>query len=289
MQAAAVRRVRVACATAVLAGAAVSAAPAQARPAPGSLAAPIVVVTTLTDDRIVEASALVSGSATDGRACVANDKGNAPLVYCVDLETGQTYGTVRMDGVEVVDSEAMAAAGDGKVWLGDIGDNDEVRETVNLMRAPYPDAGASSVRPRVVPLRYPDGPHDAETLLVNRSTGVRWIVTKEDTAGVYRVPADAGPEATSTLVEVAGVNAPANVTDGVVLRGGRGLVLRTHDIATVYDLPGWQRIGAFALPPQPQGEAITHEHGRALLITSEGLHPDVLRARIPRALWRQLD
>lgn len=264
---------------------------ARAVPDPGAPAAgPAAdVVTTLRDPGIVEASALVSRPKAPRRAYVVNDKGNAPVVYRVDLDTGETTGTVRLTGVEVVDPEAMAAGVRGTLWVGDIGDNgDTQRSTITLYEVPYPGLGDESARLEGVDLRYPDGAHDAEALLLDRTSGTRWIVTKQD-GRVYRVPAAAGTSGTTELVRVTGVSRPTTITDGVVLAGGRGVVLRGYGSATVYDLPGWDRVGAFDLPAQPQGEAITQRGtGRTLLVTHEGVYPEVARTLVPRTIWRRL-
>lgn len=261
----------------------------QAAPDPSPAVRAAEVVATLQDPRIVEASALVSQSGRPLRAYVVNDKGNAPLVYGVDLADGTTRGTVLLDGVAVVDLEALAEGAGGTLWVGDVGDNDSVRATIVLYRVPYPGVGDTTLSPSGVALRYPDGPHDAEALLVDRSNGARWVVTKAASGQVYRVPDDAGTDVTATLVPVGGVDVLPRVTDGVVLAGGRGVVLRGYRSAAVYDLPGWERVGTFPLPAQPQGEAIAQRGtGRHLLLTTEGQHPAVLGTSVPGAVWRRL-
>ena len=76
-------------------------------------------------------------------------------------------------GAEAVDWEDLALGpgpgGRPLLYLGDIGDNREARETVDVYRVPEPRAtsGATATAPATrLRLRYPDGAHDAETLLV---------------------------------------------------------------------------------------------------------------------------
>ncbi len=85
---------------------------------------------------------------------------------------------------------------------------------------------------------YPDGPHDAEALLVHPRSGRFLVVTKDVAgAGVYRAPRDPVTEdqGINELERVA--DAPAFVTDGAYLPDGR-LVLRTYSAVHVYDRVG---------------------------------------------------
>ena len=83
--------------------------------------------------------------------------------------------------VDPYDPEDLAVAADGTVWLADTGDNDAIRPTVALI-ALRPDGSTSVYR-----LTYPDGPHDAEALLL-APDGTPYVVTKEilGASGVYR-------------------------------------------------------------------------------------------------------
>ena len=83
--------------------------------------------------------------------------------------------------VDPYDPEDLAVGADGTVWLADTGDNNANRPTVALL-ALRPDGTTSVYR-----LTYPDGPHDAEALLL-APDGTPYIVTKEvlGASGVYR-------------------------------------------------------------------------------------------------------
>ena len=67
--------------------------------------------------------------------------------------------------------------------IGDIGDNNAVRENgllVHRVLEPQPtdQAEVTTEPPTSFRLRYPDGPGDAETLLVHPRTGRLYVVTK---------------------------------------------------------------------------------------------------------------
>ena len=75
-------------------------------------------------------------------------------------------------GIDPYDVEDLARARDGTFWLADIGDNGLNRSTIAVERL-RPDGSATLFR-----LTYPDGPHDAEALLLTPS-GQLFIATKE--------------------------------------------------------------------------------------------------------------
>jgi hypothetical protein len=166
------------------------------------------------------------------------------------------------------------------LFLGDIGDNREDRPDISVFRFREP----SDLRDQTVPAEwyrftYPDGPHDAEALLVHPRTGRLVVVTKDlSGAGVYRAPRDlvTTDAGTNRLVRVA--DAPSFVTDGAYLPDGR-LALRTYTSVYVYDRPG-SEIGSADLPVQPQGESLAVD-GARLLVGSEGERSAVYRVAVP--------
>jgi hypothetical protein len=179
----------------------------------------------------------------------------------------------------------MAAGRDDRgrpaLFVGDIGDNNEVWPEVAVYRVTEParlrDATVAAVRYR---LRYADGPHDAEALLVDPRGNRLYVATKGLTGGgLYRVPARLARDRVNLLQRVARV--PPVVTDGAFAPGGRGFVLRDYQGAFVYTAPG-RRVAAFDLPLQLQGESITvSADGRSVLAGSEGSDSEVWRVPLP--------
>jgi hypothetical protein len=131
-------------------------------------------------------------------------------------------------------------------------------------------------------LRYEDGPHDAEALLVHPIDSRLFVVTKERTgvAGVYRADAGVlrrvGEVRLDLLVRRPGAYARA-VTAGEIRGDGRKVVLRTPFEAFEWTIDN-EVHAAFAgeplripLPFAEQGEAIAYtSDGASLLATSEG-------------------
>ncbi|SDS74695.1 hypothetical protein [Actinoplanes derwentensis] len=189
------------------------------------------------------------------------------------------------------DTEDLARGADGTIWVGDIGDNSRVRETIGVWRL---KPGGKS--PTLFRMSYPDGAHDAEALLVG-SDGVPIMVTKDPlTAGVY-VPAGPLTADGTTPLRRAGdftipITATSNpygfkgrlvVTGGAVSADGRRIALRTYADAFEFDVPEGQTDAeglvktisggtarTVALPDEPQGESIAYSaDGSALLTISE--------------------
>jgi hypothetical protein len=257
--------------------------PASARE-PGDEA---VVATRLTDPRIIESSGLALSRRHPGVIWTHNDSGDQARLFAVGSD-GRTRAVLTLAGVEARDWEALAAGRDDRgrpaLFAGDIGDNNGVWPEVAVYRVPEPatlrDATVPSVRYR---LRYADGPHNAEALLIDPRGNRLYVATKaESGAGLYRAPARLDPAGINVLQRVARV--PPVVTDGAFLPSGRGFVLRDYQQAHVYTAPG-RRVGSFDLPLQFQGESLTvTADGRALLVGSEGPDSEVWRVPLPAAL-----
>ncbi|HYJ76155.1 MAG TPA: hypothetical protein VEV65_11180, partial [Kineosporiaceae bacterium] len=281
-----------------LAACALAGAPADAADAavPGGRPA-ADVDRTISDARITESSGLALSPTRPGVLWTHDDSGNPPLLFALGT-SGRVTGTVRIAGVPDVDWEAMAAFRDagGRSWLAvaDIGDNEARRSSVEVDVVPEPSrAGGVVEEPRLrLRLRYPGGPRDAETLLVDTARRRMFVVSKGLLTGtVYAVPASAWngriPAAPAireaTLVPV-GTVPLVLVTDGAVAADGT-VLLRTYGDLAAFDpfpLDGGTRLltprATASLPAQRQGEGLALEPGgRSVLLSSEGSDQPVLR------------
>lgn len=230
-----------------------------------------------TDPEITESSGLV---ARGGLVVTVNDSGDSNRVFTVDPATGDTVGVTRWQG-EATDIEALAPAGgpgSGEVWVGDIGDNAGARDHVEVARVPF-GRGDREVDAPTYRLVYPDGPHDAETLLADPATGRLYVVAKEFIGRLYAAPERLdpdGPNELSAVDEVLGI-----ATDGTFTPDGKHLVLRNYGQTAVYTWPGLQRVAQVDLPRQPQGEGLAISESGEVLVSSEGAGAEVLRVDLP--------
>jgi hypothetical protein len=246
----------------------------------------------VTDPELAELSGMVVDSSGGGDAVVAlADGGRRIELQRLGHALGPgaadcaITGTRRID-IDPYDAEDLARGPDGALWVADTGDNDERRETVAVIVVPARGA------PALHRLRYPDGPHDAEALLVD-PTGRPVIVTKEiGSAGVYRTagpPSGTGP---TPLQLVGRLSLPASDTEGgpvgavgsLVVTGaaasadGKVVALRSYTDAWLYPAPDGDPAMALTedpapvrvpLPDEPQGEAIAFTPDGSLVSGSE--------------------
>lgn len=236
------------------------------------------VVVSLQDDDIDESSGLV---VRGDRLFTVNDSGGDAVVYEVDLDTGATVGRTTFAEEEPTDIEALAPGRGGTLWVGDIGDNRRARASIRLYRF-QPPPGGGTVRADTFDLVYPDGPHDAETLLVHPRTGRVLVVTKQLLGGgaVYRAPRRLVPGDVHRLERIGRV--PGLLTDGAFLPGGRRLVLRSYGAAAVYTYPDLEQVASAVLPRQEQGEGLAVGDDGRLYLSTEGAGSDVLRVDVPK-------
>ncbi|WP_213571744.1 hypothetical protein [Rhodococcus sp. USK13] len=241
-----------------------------------------------------ELSGLVS---VKGRSYAVGDSGSDRAVADLDGSCGVTgWLSVPVDPYDVED---LATGPDGRLWLADIGDNGRRRETVALIGMDRATGAGQLHR-----LTYPDGAHDAETVLVQRD-GTPLIVTKEvfgpgivyRPAGGVSVDALASPGPTplervgsldvaepngaGNATTGAGTTAPAvystMFTGGAVSADGTVAAVRSYTDVFLFAAPDGDVAAALAagptvrvhLPAQPQGEAVAFTEDGDLLIASE--------------------
>ena len=237
-------------------------------------------------DVLPEASGLAAGRVTPGRLWAHNDSGK-PEIFALDA-TGKLTGRVSLAGTMLEDWEAIAAAPCGSrtcLYVADIGDNDATRRGITIYRVPEPlEAVGSAQADGVFRAAYPDGAHDAETLLV-APDGTLYIVTKGDTGPValYRFPRELRDDTTMRLERVGGplskgqLAVDARITDGTISPDGRWVVLRTHALLLFYRASEFLR-GEFRedhrvdLKPlgEPQGEAVAFGPSNTVYLAGEG-------------------
>lgn len=239
------------------------------------------VILRITDPRITESSGLARSMRHPGVLWTMEDSGNAPRLYAIGPD-GRTRATLTL-AVDSRDWEAMSTGPGDTLWVGDIGDNSASRDVGILVhRLPEPARLVNAtVHPTSYRLVYPDGPHDAEAMVVDPAGRV-WIATKELLGGgLYRTPAPPRAGERTVLERVGEV--PSIVTDGTLLPDGR-MVLRTYGRAYVYVGPGGALLQSFALPRQEQGESVAPaQSGDALVVGSEGADSPVWLVQVPPA------
>ena len=235
-------------------------------------------VSEISDSRIEESSGLVVSSEHEDLAYTVNDAGNDPIVYAVRISTGEVVGTTLVGGGDVADSESIAIDGNGRMWLADLGDNDEERDDTALYAFPEPGPGDHSVDAKRFPISYDGGAVDIEAFLVHPKTGKKFLASKEkkQPGTLYALPAKlkpSGNRATDT-----GRPMPEDTSDGTFTIDGSQALIRTRESVFVYDPKGWKQVGEISVPEVEQGETIAMEPGgTSFLIGSEGENSPLIR------------
>lgn len=232
-----------------------------------------------------EGSGVAVSRRSPGRLWAHNDSGEAVLV-ALDAR-GAVTGRVRVAGVTVEDWEAVAVGpcpAGSCIYIADIGDNEAERKRITIYRIPEPASESSVAVTDTFHATYPDGAHDAETLLVAPDGGL-FIVTKGETdpVGLYRFPRELRSGATHPLQRVGKPRASGKVseteriTDGSVSPDGAWVVLRTrngfafHRAADLF-AGNWTDAGRVDLKAvgEAQGEGIAIAADGTTYLTGEG-------------------
>lgn len=266
--------------------------PALAAQQPPAPSVSLIDTAVLAAPRLAESSG-AAPSRRRGVYWTHNDSGDDPVLYATDT-LGRDLGFVRVTGARAVDWEDLAAAPCGEragtcLYVADTGDNRRHRQRVVIYRLEEPEppggrgdtARTAAVIDSIV-LRYPDRPHDAEALAV-MPNGWLLLVTKELLGPplVYRARrADARePQTLDSLGPLPVATNPILgrlVTGAAVSPDGRLLVVRTYVSLHVFAIEADARLVALGQPrgiPIPvvesQGEAVTFDGDRTLVLTSE--------------------
>ena len=156
--------------------------------------------------------------------------------------------------------------------MGDIGDNNRERSSVDVYRFAEPQVPATgSTAPATrLTLRYPDGAHDAETLLVDPRSGDIVIVTKDFSgrSGVYV------SHNSSTTLRLAGhlnLGLGGLATGGDVSADGRVIAIRTYGNVYAWRRPsGTSLAAALRRKPCVSPTPLREGQGESLALTRAG-------------------
>jgi hypothetical protein len=257
-----------------------------------------------------ESSSILRSRRHPGIYWTHNDSGGTPELFALD-RSGRVVGRMTVPGVGNRDWEELAYGpcgnpGEGMdqplpgrhacLWIGEFGDNNQVRDTVYLFRVPEPAlTERETSTPEVFPFRYSNGPRDSEALFFD-AFDRPWIVTKgrpieASSAGgtdrgngritAYRLPVSMRPGEVSVAepVQTFGSMPPSQelrVTAGASSPSASRFVLRTYVGLQFYNLeadtlrallPG---DGVDLRPLQePQGEGVDLDDAGGVVLSSE--------------------
>lgn len=189
-------------------------------------------VAILEDKRLNESSGLAMGVRDPSVFWTMNDSGGEPCVFAID-RSGKTRAKVRVRDAANFDWEDITSGKDEQgspaLFIGDIGDNLFIRASIQVYQIPEPEINApgqpvkeiETAAPKLWRANYPDGKHNAESLLVHPLTRRLYILTKSDDGrcALYAFPQTLQPKVSMVLEKVADLSFPS------VIRVGK----RPHD------------------------------------------------------------
>ena len=262
-------------------------------------------VADISDKRCDEISGLASSRRYPGYLWAHNDSGDSARLFLIEAKTGRVAAIVNIVNATALDWEDIAIAGSGdtaQIYIGDIGDNLELRPFVTIYRLKEPiiDIAAKQTveikaSAQTLFLRYPDAPHNAETLLAN-ARGELLIATKVGgKTQFFGTPQAFKNGGTQTLQWLGarqfGSTAPGHrsaramlTTGGDLSPDGKRAVIVTYSEALVWDLgEDWSALWTQTpqtqkLPAMKQCESVAWTlDGQSLWLSSEG---------VPAPLWQ---
>jgi hypothetical protein len=217
---------------------------------------------------LAEISGLVVSRKNPDVLWLHND-GDEEQIFAVTT-TGRLVTRVRVD-VHLIDLEDIAIGpGPEKdvdyLYVGDIGDNQSGRPDVRVVRFAEPalqtvqDKKIDATGVEEFRLRYPDGPHDAEALLVDPTTGEVCIVVKEKhRSRLYRLAAEDLRTDSPAMLELDGYLNVADVSAGDISPEGDLIILRDEDRGWI-----WNRLSGSSVASSLQ------RAGRPVLVRAAG-------------------
>lgn len=233
-----------------------------------------------------ESSGVAASRAWPETLWTHNDSGGDAAVFAV-RSSGELVGRVAVPGARNRDWEDLALGpcpGGSCLYLADTGNNSGKRKDLVIYRVaePRPDADATA-RAERLPVRYPEGRHDAEALFV-LPTGEIFLVTKgrHSAVSLYRYPGEPRVGEEVVLERVAELSAgeqehPHLVTGASASPSGEWVAIRSYQWLNIYrtrELVAGNTRPATVMDLSPvgeaQGEAVELLDDGRVVLTSEG-------------------
>jgi len=224
-----------------------------------------------------EASGLAASRNYPGLLWTHNDSGNPPYLFLID-SSGTIIETFELDGVSNRDWEDIASGpgptpGVNYVYVGEIGDNNATHSSSYIYRVVEPSGPINTsgelqhiAQFDKINFVYPDGPHNAETLMLDPITLDLYVVSKLGVANVYLAKYPQPLDSLFTMDELATLPL-YRLTGGDIssaASGGSEILMCSNDFVYYWKrTPGESVVDALLKPPvmlpygaETQGEAI---------------------------------
>ncbi len=267
------------------------------------------IVGRIESSEITESSGIVASRCNAGVLWTHNDSGDDAFIYAINIK-GEKLGTWKVSGAKNKDWEDIATIKNNKgecfLYLGDIGNNERLKSemTIYLVKEPkVSDADKTSSRKNpqtteaseAIKFDYPDGRHDAETLLVHPQTGDIYVLSKTLTSasGIYKMLKNYDLDKVNRIEKIADFAVPAFpngfLTGGDISPDSKRVIICDYFNAYEIVLPEkaknfdeiWREKPLIVeLGERAQGEAVGYSpDGKELFATSEKLNSPVIEVK----------
>jgi len=269
----------------------------------------ITITGHLQDKQLNEISGIAASGIFKAIYYIHNDSGDTSRFFSISPD-GKLKNTIYYKGDPnekqgVKDCEDIAVGigpvpGKSFIYMGDIGDNNAVRKYITIYRIEEQPSWAKDnlINATAVPLhlKYPDGPKDAETLMIDPIEKLICIVSKRhDTVGVYTTPLNYKANDTLVLTRrtklfFEGLKPFKWITAGDISRDGQQVLLKNYEKVYYWHRNGKEHIWQTMLrkpeelpyQAEKQGEAIGFTlDGKGYYTTSEGVFSPIYYYKLP--------
>lgn len=248
------------------------------------------------DEKIPEASGLVSSGINPGMLWTHNDSGNPAEVFLID-ETAKTKMVCTLKGVKNRDWEEIAiGAGPKKdkpyIYVGDIGDNNSQYATKIIYRFEEPvfDSATKEITSfDTFTVKLSDGVRDTEAMMIDPVSKNLFLVSKrEDSVRLYQVDFPfISKELTATKVAVLELT---KIVAADISRDGQEVLMKNYNLVYYWKRAPDQSLiellqqKPIKLPydPEPQGESICFAYDEKGYYT---LSESSAHNKHPQLLW----
>ena len=259
----------------------------------------ITVAGRLSDRFMNETSGIAASGIFKDMFYVHNDSGDESRFFMISPD-GKLHHTLKYDGNNGDDDCEDIAVGPGPakgksyVYVGNIGDNSAEREAITIYRfeenRSWLKGSVANIKAQKLYLQYPDGPKDAESLMIDPIDELFYIVTKRtDTVRIYTSPLAHKPNDTLSLTYrgklfFEGTKPFKWITGGDVSKDGDDVLLKSYDKVYYWNRRGKEHLWK-TLQRKPQiltyqvekmGEAIGFAaDAKSYYTVSEGVYAPV--------------
>lgn len=222
----------------------------------------------ITPGLIDEASGIADSKANPGYIWVEQDSGN-PNDIALISDSGHVLKSINIRSAINRDWEDIClaggpAAGTNYLYIGDIGDNNQVYTQYTIYRLPEPSQSVDTVSTfDSISFKYPDGSHDAEALVVDNVSKNIYVITKRDASSrIYKLNYPQSTNSLNTAVFCSALDFNG-VTSTAISPSGE-IVVKTYTTIYYWKNASNQNIeDVLKTPPvkldyqfEPQGEGI---------------------------------